>query len=120
MLRIEIQSFNGVAKLQCSGRVVFGVEVEMLRTMVFSRPEASVWIDLARVEKIDATGLGLLVELQAWAKATKRELTFLDPSEQVWRLIILTKLYSSLEISYSDVIEFRGEGNPCGRREMIA
>jgi anti-anti-sigma factor len=120
MLRIDIQSLNGVANLHCSGRVVFGVEVEMLRTMALSRPEACVRIDLARVEQIDATGLGLLVELQAWAKATKRQLTFLDPSEQVWRLIILTKLYSSLEISYSDEIELRGEGNQCARREMIA
>ena len=120
MLRIDIQSLNGVAKLHCSGRVVFGVEVEMLRTMVLSRSEASVRIDLARVEQIDATGLGLLVELQAWAKATRRKLTLLDPSEHVWRLIILTKLYSLLEISYSDVIELNGESDECGRRQMIA
>jgi anti-anti-sigma factor len=120
MLRIDIQSLNDAAMLRCSGRLVFGVEVEMLRTMVMSRPEARVWIDLAEVEKIDATGLGLLVELQGWARAMRRNLTLLDPSEQVWRLIILTKLYDSLAISYFDVIGPFGESDEYGRREMIA
>src|SRR5271165_5463316 len=120
MLRIEIQSRNGVAILHCSGRVVFGVEVEMLRSMATSRTEACVRIDLSRVEKIDATGLGLLVELQTWAWAKRKNLTYLDPSEHVWPLIILTKLYNSLEISYSDVIQFSGEIDDCGRQELIA
>lgn len=120
MLRIEIQSLNGVATLHCSGRVVLGVEVEMLRTMVMSRPETRVRIDLAQVEKIDASGLGLLVELQGWAKDTRRRLTLLSPSEQVWRLIILTKLYSLLKISYSDVVGIRGKSDEFDQREMIA
>ena len=64
MLRIDIQSWNGVATLHCAGRLVFGVETEMLRTMVRSRPEACVRVNLARVHAIDAAGLGLLVELQ--------------------------------------------------------
>lgn len=120
MLRIEIQSLNGVATLHCSGRVVLGVEVEMLRTMVTSRPETRVRIDLAQVEKIDASGLGLLVELQGWAKDTRRRLTLLSPSEQVWRLIILTKLYSLLKISYSDVVGIRGKSDEFDRRDLIA
>ncbi len=119
MLRIEIQSLNGAALLGCSGRVVFGVEAEMLRTMVMSRSERCVRIDLSGVEQIDATGLGLLVELQTWAGATRRSLTLLDPSQQVWHLIILTKLYELLDISYSDVMESFGESD-CGRQEMIA
>jgi len=119
MLRIEIQSRHGMAILHCSGRVVFGVEVEMLRSMAMARAEACVRIDLSHVEKIDATGLGLLVELQTWARAKRRNLTYLDPSEHVWRLIILTKLYNSLEISYSDVLQFSGIDD-CGRQELIA
>ena len=120
MLRIDIQSLNGMATLYCSGRVVFGVEVEMLRTMVASRPEACVKVDLAQVETIDASGLGLLVELQAWAKQTRRRLTLMNPSEHVWRMVILTRLYNSLKISYSDVLEMSGESDERGRREMIA
>jgi anti-anti-sigma factor len=120
MLRIEIQSLNGVATLYCSGRVVLGVEVEMLRTMVMSRPETRVRVDLAGVEKIDASGLGLLAELQVWASDTRRSLTLLDPSEPVWRLIIVTKLYSVLKVSYSDVVGTCGKGDDFRQREMIA
>src|SRR5664279_3891520 len=120
MLRINIQSWNGVATLRCAGRVVFGVETEMLRTMVITRPEACVRIDLARVEKIDASGLGLLVELQSWATDTRRTLTLLDLSEPVWALVILTKLCASLEISFSDLSRDFGSDDECGQREMIA
>lgn len=119
MLRIEIQSRNGVATLQCSGRIVFGFEAEMLRTMVQSRPESSFRISLAGVEKIDATGLGLLVELQNWARNTQRDLILLDLSEPIWRLVILTKLCAWLEISYSD-IPSSFDRDECGEREMIA
>jgi ABC-type transporter Mla MlaB component len=121
MLRIEMQSWSGVATLSCSGRLIFGVETEMLRTMVQARPEPCLRINLARVDTIDAAGLGLLVELQTWARETKRSLLLLDLSEQVWALVILTKLCASLDISYSDVAAaFDREENDCCRRELIA
>jgi anti-anti-sigma factor len=120
MMRIDIQSRNGVATLHCSGRLVFGVETEMLRTMVQSRPEACVRINLARVDTIDAAGMGLLVELQAWARDTRRNLLLLDLSEKVWALVILTKLCASLDISHSDMTAaFDRQEDECGRR-MIA
>ena len=101
MLRIDIQTSNHVATLYCAGRLAYGVEVEMLRTMVQSRPEANVFIDLWAVHSIDAAGLGLLVELQNWAARMQRTLTLLDLSEHVWRLVILTPPASMrpLEIS---------------------
>jgi anti-sigma B factor antagonist len=120
MLRIDIHSLNSVATLTCTGRLVYGVETEMLRTMALSRPEKNLRIDLSRVEQIDASGLGLLVELQSWAEENQRTLTLVDPSEHVWRLIILTKLYASLEISYSDAPPISGENDDYGEREMIA
>ena len=120
MLRIDIQSLNRVATLYCSGRLVYGVEVEMLRTMAQSRPEGDIRIDLSRVEGIDASGLGLLVGLQNWAAETRRTVTFVDLSEQLWRLVILTNLCASLEISYSNLAEFNDQVDECGDCEMIA
>jgi anti-anti-sigma factor len=120
MLRIDIQSWNGVATLHCSGRIVLGVEAETLRAMGQSRPEPSVRINLAQVENIDAAGLGLLVELQNWARNTQRSLTLLDLSEPVWRLVILTKLCAWLEISYSDIPGTLDSRDACGQHEMIA
>ncbi len=109
-----------MATLFCSGRLIYGVETEMLRTMAQSRSEENLRIDLSRVENIDASGLGLLVELQNWADENRRTLTLVDLSENVWRMIILTKLYASLEISYSDVPALNSERDDYGQREMIA
>ena len=125
MLRIEIQSWNGTATLKCSGRVIFGVEAETLRTMVQSRNESCVRVNLAHVTGIDAAGLGLLVELHNWAKDTRRTLTLIDLSEPVWNLVVLTKLCASLDISYSDTIGVmrrarETEADDCRRHQLIA
>jgi ABC-type transporter Mla MlaB component len=124
MLRIEIQSWNGIATLKCSGRIIFGVEVETLRTMVQSRHESCVRVNLSRVTGVDAAGLGLLVELQNWASETRRTLTLIDLSEPVWALVILTKLCASLDISYSDTIgvmrRARETQDEDCRRQLIA
>ena len=119
MLRIDIESGNTVATLSCSGSLLYGVGTEMLRTMTQSRPEEHLRIDLSHVGQIDAAGLGLLVELQNWAEEHRCTLTLVDLSEPVWRMIILTKLYTSLEISYSDVPALNNR-NDYGDREMIA
>ena len=120
MLRIGIESWDGVATFRCAGRLVFGVETEMLRTMVQSRPEAGVRINLSRVEQIDASGLGLLVELQNWAESTRRSYTLLDLTERVWRLVIFTKLCAVLNISCSDDPDIFGKSEECGQRELVA
>lgn len=120
MLRIDIWSSNDVATLRCSGRLVFGVEEEMLRTLVQSRPESCVRINLSQVEQIDAAGLGLLVELQTWARNTRRTVTLLDLSEPVWVLVILTKLCAWLDISYSDLVDAFDTNEEIERRELIA
>ena len=120
MLRIDIHSSNTVATLCCSGHLSFGVEVEMLRTMVQIRHEEVIRIDLSRVDKIDASGLGLLVELQVWARETRRTVTLIDLSENVWKLVALTKLYSALEISYSGVTAIPRANDDYDERELIA
>jgi anti-anti-sigma factor len=120
MLRIDVQSWDGVATLHCSGRLVFGVETEMLRTIVQSRPETCVRINLSRVTQIDASGLGLLVELQTWAEENRRGFTLMDLSEQVWRLVIVTKLCAGLDVSYSDETTASGRAEECGQRELVA
>jgi anti-anti-sigma factor len=120
MLRIDIESSKYLATLYCAGRIVYGVEVEMLRNMVQARTEKYVEINLSAVTSIDAAGLGLLVELQNWAAKTQITVAFLDLSEDVWRLVILTNLCASLEISYSDLESFNAALDECGRQEMIA
>ena len=92
MLRIEIQADSGIATLYCRGRIVYGIEIETLRAMARSRPEPCLRVDLANVEMVDASGLGLLVELQHWAARNGRALTFQNASDFVGRLITITRL----------------------------
>jgi anti-anti-sigma factor len=120
MLRIDIQSSNCVATLYCVGRLVYGFEVEMLRNLLKARAEDNLRIDLSDVTGIDAAGLGLLVELQNWAARMQRTLTLLDLSENVWRVVILTKLCASLEISYSDLIALDAGADECDSQQLIA
>jgi anti-anti-sigma factor len=98
MLRIDIKSHNGTAILHCSGRIVFGVEGETLRSVAKFRRERALQIDLAKVEMVDASGLGLLVELQHWALRDGRTVRYVNPSEFVTRLVALTRLHPVLGI----------------------
>jgi len=74
MLRIEIQRKNETATLYCRGRIVFGIEVETLRSVARLRTEPCLEIDLKNVEAVDAAGLGLFVELQASHTAIQERL----------------------------------------------
>ena len=99
MLRINIQRNSRTATLNCRGRIVFGMETETLRSLVQSRTERVLEIDLAGIETIDASGLGLLIELQHWATAGNRILYFTNASDFVSRLVVLTHLYNVLVIA---------------------
>lgn len=99
MLRIDIQRNSRTATLRCRGRIVFGMENETLRSVLQSRPEQVLEIDLAGIDSMDAAGLGLLVELQHWANARNRILYFTNASEFVTRLVFATHLYNVLVIA---------------------
>ena len=120
MLRIDIHSSKWMAALHCAGRLTYGVEIETLRTMVQSRTEATIHVHLSGVDSIDAAGLGLLVELHEWAASTRRTLTFMDLSEAVWRMVILTKLCATLDIASSDWNSRPGEDEANEQSELIA
>jgi anti-anti-sigma factor len=102
MLRINIETYGKKAILHCTGRVVFGIELETLRRIVKSRTEQQLQLDLSEVGTVDAAGLGLLVELQSWAVRQKRTLTFVNASDLVQRLVFLTRLNHILPLHIED------------------
>jgi anti-anti-sigma factor len=75
------------------------MELETLRSIAMSQPERVLEIDLAGIEAVDASGLGLLVELQHWALTRGRTLRFTNASEFVSRIVALTRLYNVLAIA---------------------
>src|SRR5664279_6121328 len=98
MLRISIHAAHPYVTLHCSGRIVLGLYVETLRCMATSRTENCLTLDLNSIRTLDAAGLGLLVELQCWAKHRKKALRIVRPSACLRNLIALTNLQSVLQV----------------------
>lgn len=120
MLRINIENQEGTATLHCSGRLVFGLEVETLRSIVKARTEQRLQLDLKSVEAIDACGLGVLVELQHWAAQEGRSLTFTRASEVVLHLIVLTGLEKVLALPARTIRNYHIYGRSAATAALIA
>ncbi len=103
MLRVDVQSSPSAVTLVCSGRIVLGVEVETLRCIAVSRRERHVVLDMRQVHGIDASGLGLLVELHCDAQGRRGSLCIINVSPRAHRPIALTRLDQVLQFS----------GTPC-------
>jgi hypothetical protein len=73
MLTVNVHSGLSAVTLLCHGRIVLGLEAETLRCIVTARPEYRVIVDLQDVYRLDACGLGLLVELHCWAAAVRAD-----------------------------------------------
>lgn len=102
MLRIDIHAAPQVATLRCSGRIVLGLEAETLRCMAETRTEPYLVLDLSEIRAMDATGLGLLVELHCRAQRRDQALVIANASRCVRRLIALVNLQSVLDVSGGD------------------
>jgi anti-anti-sigma factor len=73
--------------------------------------EGCLVLNLSEVDAIDATGLGLLVELHCRAQSRHQRLRIMEPSACVRRLIELVNLESVLDVVAVD------EGRLCGDGE---
>jgi len=112
MLRIDIHAVAQAATLRCTGRIVLGLEAETLRCMVESRAETCLVLDLSEINAIDATGLGLLVELHCRAQRRGQRLRIMAPSACVRRLVELVNLESVLDLVAVD------EGRLCNEDDV--
>ena len=96
MLTVTIENLGGITSLRCAGRIVGGDETAILCAAV-QQGRRHVVLDLAEVAAVDAAGIGALVSLQAAGVY----LTLLNPTEQVRKVLKVTKLDSILEICES-------------------
>jgi anti-anti-sigma factor len=116
MLTVTVHSGLSAVTLLCHGRIVLGLEAETLRCIATSRPEHRVIVDLRDVCRMDASGLGLLVDLHCWAQQRAAELRIANPSSEVRRLFAITNLESVLGIDHAAQREF----DTTGQRAMTA
>ena len=98
MLTLTIQKLGDVSVFQCTGRITAG-DGDILRIAVRTQSRVhTVVLDLAEVTAIDAAGIGMLVALRAWAKATGTALKLLNLTPRVEEVLQLTNLRSAFEV----------------------
>jgi anti-sigma B factor antagonist len=98
MLKITVQKLGDIHVLRCHGRIVAGDAGSILRNAVLSpRHTGMLVIDLARVERSDAGGLGVLLGLRE--AASSRAITFklMNATKRVEEILELTHLQSVFE-----------------------
>jgi anti-anti-sigma factor len=99
ILGVTIHDLGKAAIVRCIGRIVVG-ETEALRKVVLSQSRQTVVLDLAKVDVIDGTGIGLLVFLHGWARAIGIDLQLMNPTPLVRELLELTNLDSVFTIRF--------------------
>jgi len=98
MLKITVQKLGDVSVLRCRGRIVAGGAGSTLRNAVLSQPYIRILvIDLARVERIDAGGLGILLGLRESARSRAIVFKLMNATKRVEEILEVTHLHSVFE-----------------------
>jgi anti-anti-sigma factor len=106
MLVVNIHNLEDGVLLRCTGRIVAGEEVNILRSVAMAHSDRKhIVLDLANVSFLDGAGIGMLAFLQGRVRSQGLHLCIQNPSPHVRELLELTNLDSVIEVSPSD--EFR-------------
>ena len=106
MLKVHAKILHKITILSLQGQIVTG-ETEILRRVVQPLPETNtVILDLAQVSKIDAHGLGVMLELRQRTHANGIRFELMNVSAPVNRILEMTRLDSVFQIN-SGVEYFR-------------
>ena len=102
MLEVKIKKLGHLSLFCVRGKIVRG-ETDQLRSAVLAQDDASVVVlDLAGVNTIDASGLGLMLELREQTESKGIEFRLENVTKLVWRILEITKLDSVFKISGND------------------
>jgi len=106
MLNISIHNLGEVTVFRCAGRVSFGYADTLFNAVAKGRSTWIAVLDLAEVTQIDAAGIGVLMSLRKWAKASGAQLKLMNLTPRVERLLALTRLRSVFETcSVSEMLD---------------
>src|SRR5215510_4725913 len=98
MLKIHTRNLGNVTVYCLEGRFVNG-ETAALRNAMYSESNAgAIVFDLARVSTIDASGLGLLLELRRQAQLKGAGFKLMNASRFISRVFEITRLDSVFEV----------------------
>ncbi len=99
-LHFETRSYGDVAVLDCSGRLVYREEAQVLcdRVAELLQSYRSVVVNLAGVSVIDGAGLGSLVSCVEKAHEMGRNVIWCGFQRNIQRLVDLTRLSRVLDV----------------------
>src|SRR5437016_14644968 len=99
MLRVHTRNLGNVTVLCLEGRIV-NVEAASLRQALDSQSRASlIVLDLGRVSAVDASGLGVMLELRKQAQSRGVRFKLMNATKLVSRIFEITRLDSVCEIT---------------------
>ena len=99
MLRVHAKNLDRVTILSLQGDIVTG-ETEILRSVVQSLSATNaVILDLAQVSKIDAHGLGVMLELRERTQANGMRFGLMNISKPLIMVFEMTRLDSVFQIT---------------------
>jgi anti-anti-sigma factor len=105
MLRVRAENLGHIAILYVRGQIVIGEEIEKLQTAVLSQWDVStVVLDLMQVNRIDARGLGLLLESREQLQSRGVEFRLVNITALVQQVLKISGLDSVFEASSEDEI----------------
>ena len=97
MLAVNVQNFGDVVVLHCKGRIVAG-DTTLQNAIRSLKDPGTLVLDLAQVDAVDAGGLGVLLDLEAWTHSRHMQLKLANVSNSVRRVLELTQLDRVFEI----------------------
>lgn len=103
-LKISTREIDGIAIVDCYGRIIFGEEASELRQVVkqFLSEDRGVVLNLQHVTVLDSSGAGTLVGLNASAQTSRKQLKLANLSSRIRDVLAITRLISVFEIYNSE------------------
>ena len=99
MLKINITKFGKISVLCVDGKIVRG-ETDALKRAVLAEGDATVVVlDLARVNTVDAGGLGVMLELREHTESRGIEFRLRNVTKLVMHILEITCLDSVFDLS---------------------
>jgi len=99
MLKIQTRNLGNVAVLSLQGRIVNGETASLRDAVRAQSTDGAVVLDMSGVSMIDASGLGVLLQVRNEFQARGVRLRVMNASRFVRRIFEITRLDSVFEIT---------------------
>jgi anti-anti-sigma factor len=116
MLEVRLQNLGDFAILHLQGGIVIG-NTAILRNAVLSQSGVRVLVlDMTGVNRIDASGLGILLEVRAYLQSRAIDLKLMSVPTLIRQVLEITRLDSIFEIIADDHLLFQSLSETIGSR----